>query len=138
MLDSNPHPLEYRTSALPTELISPMLVGGPLMPIIFLLYRASSEAEPYLLSSQRSSPRYDGNIYNYISMMQTICVTAVAGITQRDTGFPKIVRFLVFCKINVNGITFRTKEVFISHLTNFLSYSMFMYVACFFPVSLCL
>ena len=59
MLDSNLRPLEYRTSALPTELISPMLVVGPFMPSIFLLYRARSEAKPHLPSSQGSSPGHE-------------------------------------------------------------------------------
>ena len=50
MPDSNPRPLEYRTSALPTELISPMLVVGPLMPIIFLLYGVPHWTQVLVLS----------------------------------------------------------------------------------------
>ena len=60
MPDSNPRSLEYHTSALPTELICPILLGGPVhfMPIILLLYMARSEAKPCLPSSQGSSPGY--------------------------------------------------------------------------------
>ena len=62
MPDSNPRPLEYRTSALPTELTSPMLVGGPLMPLIFLLYIGPGQRPNHVCRVARDrAPGTDAN-----------------------------------------------------------------------------